>query len=130
MLRRTPLKRSSKPIPRRRAIRKGDEGKRDPRYRAWIGLLPCATCGRLATADWPNEAAHTNVFGSSGMSQKTNDRSCLPLCHKCHRINRDGYHPMGNEEAWAEKHGLDLKTLVEQLNRCYELAGLSTILFP
>lgn len=82
--------------------------RRDPKYLAWIRTLPCLVCG----STWKTEASHT---GSHGMSQKSSDRSCIPLCARHHRTANDSYHKLG-ARAFEEKHRLNLRKIVGGLN--------------
>ncbi len=81
---------------------------RDPKYLNWIRTLPCLVCGSA----WRIEASHT---GPHGMAQKSSDRSCIPLCSRHHRSANDSYHKLG-PKAFEEKHGLNLRRIVEDLN--------------
>ncbi len=77
-MKRTPLKRSTKPIPKRRANpRRGPL--RCPAYRAWLRTLGCMMLGCGAQFA---DAAHTL---NNGMHSKGPDSSCVPLCRKHHR---------------------------------------------
>jgi hypothetical protein len=71
---------------------------RDWEYRAWIRTLPCAVCGSTRYV----EAAHTGSDG--GMSQKSSDHSCVPLCRSCHTAGPNGYHRIGKRE-FERRHG-------------------------
>lgn len=73
--RRTPLARSTKPIPRKRAKpRRGPL--RSPEYRAWLKERRCCIC-RSRECD----PAHTK---NNGMRSKGPDSSCAPLCREHH----------------------------------------------
>lgn len=61
------------------------------------------------------EAAHTNILGPRGMSQKASDFSAIPLCSAHHRESRDSYHRLG-EASFGENHQIDLQELVFDLN--------------
>jgi len=82
----TPLRRSTKPIPRFRfRPRRGPF--RDADYRRWVRMTQaCCCCGKR-----PCDPAHTgNVVGTS---QKADDRTIVPLCVRdCHTRyhSRDG----------------------------------------
>lgn len=80
---------------------------RDPGYRRWIKRSPCAACGR----SWSIDPAHT---GPHGMSQKASDLTCIPLCRRCH----DAFD--ATPQLFAEKHGLDIPALIQQLNQAYQ----------
>ncbi len=112
IVRRKPLLRNTKPIPRRRSkARRGPE--RLPEYRAFVRQFPCCACGRL---DRFVEAAHT---GDHGLSQKSADRSCIPLCEECHRTGQWALHRIGPvrfEEIW----GLRIADVIADLGRAWK----------
>lgn len=126
-MKRTPLKRGTKrlkrttPLKRKTPLkpRSKKTSRKPPEsgYLKWIRARPCVVC---AGAKGPSEAAHTKVLGSSGIGAKATNRSTIPLCAWCHRLNADAYHAMTPESSWAAYHGLDLPALVEQLNSEYE----------
>ncbi len=75
MLKRTPLKRSMKPIPKRRAKpRRGPL--RCQAYKDWLKTKRCCVCNAMSS-----DPAHTlnNSTGSKGP-----DSSCVPLCRAHH----------------------------------------------
>ena len=90
----------------------GNKPARNWKYRAWVRSLPCAVCG-LEPA---GEAAHTGSDG--GMSQKSSDYSCIPLCSDCHTLGEKAYHRIGRE-TFEARHGLDILQLVRRLNRLW-----------
>lgn len=65
---------------------------RDEAYRRWVASLPCIQCG----AEGRSQAAHPN-FGK-GMSQKTDDTDCFPLCAPT--VNWMGCH-MAHDLCWG-----------------------------
>lgn len=69
--------------PPKKATHSTGKPPRNARYRAWIRSLPCASCG----IEPAGEAAHTGSDG--GMSQKSSDYSCVPLCSQCHTQSAD-----------------------------------------
>jgi hypothetical protein len=94
--------------PRRRKQRRGPC--RDPKYRAFVRTFPCACgCGR-----GPSQAAHTGSDG--GTSQKSSDRSCIPLYWECHREFDNG---LRSGSLFLQDHAIDLPHLVRDLNRQY-----------
>lgn len=105
---------------KRRSVRLSERSKQDSNYKAWIKLQPCLICGRYGTKEFPSDPAHTKVFGTSGMSQRSPDRSCVPLCHWDHTERWDSYHRIANETRWAEMHGIDLPARVREYNAAYE----------
>ena len=86
----------------------------DAAYLAWVRTLPCLLCGAHA------EAAHTGHDG--GMALKASDRSCVPLCHRCHRTGARSYHAIGRR-AFAALWCLDFDAVVARLNAQYAARG-------
>lgn len=82
-------------------------------YRRWISGLGCCieSCPRGGRRCDP---CHT---GSRGLSQKTSDLSCIPLC-RFHHNQFDA-----NPRAFAEFHGINIPELVASLNEV-GLAGI------
>jgi hypothetical protein len=127
--RKTPI-RSGKPPDRRVPVRKargrprrGPERSAD--YLAWIRTLGCVVCSRVSTSQIAIEAAHTNALGCRGLSQKSSDYSAIPLCPSHHRENTDSYHRLG-EQRFAREHQINLRGLVDGLNRLFERYGPQT----
>lgn len=110
----------------RSATRKGT-GK-DKEYREFVRSFPCVLCWGFPgvyqppgtcqvyweyeyslgnpSQETPTESAHT---GAHGASQKSDDRTCIPLCAwKHHREGTESY------------HSLDIDKLVAALNQRYE----------
>lgn len=88
-------------------------------YLKWIRTLPCAVCqGVLGKS----EAAHTHQLEGSGMGRKSPNKSAIPLCIWCHRLNPDSYHALTPESRWAEYHGLDLPQVLSDLHVQFALA--------
>ena len=81
---------------------------RQPAYLRWIRSLPCSVCGTNRTV----EAAHT---GPHGVSQKSSDRSAIPLCARHHRTGQDSYHKLGPRQ-FSEAHHLDIPAIVARLS--------------
>lgn len=95
MLKRTPLKRSSKPIPKRRAKpRRGPL--RCPEYRAWLRQRYCLLCSSVQS-----DAAHTE---NNGTGSKGPDSSCVPLCRTHHQEYDAG------RKAFEKRYSLTMKT--------------------
>lgn len=124
-MKRTPLKRSTKPLKRTplkrfTPLKKHKSGKRSEpgsaAYLKWIRSLPCIICEGLMGK---SEAAHTKVMGSSGMAQKSNHRSCIPLCAWDHTLLWNSYHELP-EQDWAELHHIDLLRIVQSLNSLWD----------
>jgi hypothetical protein len=89
-----------------RPIYRAEKPVRDPRYRQFIKRLPCVAC--LKT--WGIDPAHT---GPHGITQKSCDLKCIPLCRRCHdKFDAD---PRG----FAEREGLDIPALIARFNQFY-----------
>lgn len=99
--RRTPLKRSTKPIPRKRAKpRRGPL--RDPGYLAFLREEGACAVALGFTGRWthgPCEAAHRPV---NGMRSKGPDNEAIPLCSEHHREQ----HQLG-WRAFEDKHRIN-----------------------
>jgi hypothetical protein len=61
-----------------------DRPVRSEAYRRLVAAMPCADCG----IPGPSQAAHANQ--GKGLSLKTDDRTCFPLCPRCHRLHDQG----------------------------------------
>lgn len=94
MIQRSPVKRSTKPIPRRRVKpRRGPL--RVPAYRKFLRDRRCCVCPAVGC-----DPAHT---ANNGMRSKGPDSSCAPLCRDHHREFDAG------RKAFEEKYGIDMK---------------------
>lgn len=115
MIRRSPIARSTKPIPRKRAKpRRGPV--KDPKYLDWIRSQPCCVCNRLYP--WlalPSEAAHV---GRRGLGQKCDDREALPICTRHHRTGAFSVHVLG-KGFWTH-YGLDRDKLIAEYQERYD----------
>ena len=80
----------------------------NPAYRRFIKRFPCVSCGQT----WGIDPCHT---GPHGIGQKSSDKSCIPLCRKCHDEFDSG------PALFAAAHGLDVPLLIEVFNRRWEL---------
>ena len=97
-------------MPQRRAlssVRKGPP--RDEAYKDWIRTLPCVGCGVRGRS----EAAHTGSDG--GMSMKSSDYSCVPICADCHTQAPGAYHRVG-KRGFERAHRISFRALVAELN--------------
>lgn len=81
---------------------------RDAKYRAFIRQFPCIVCGTRRDI----EAAH---FGPHGMSVKSCDSTCLPLCFDHHQAAKDSYHK--NAKDFATIHNLNVEELQKMFRR-------------
>lgn len=106
-MKRTPLKRSTKPIPKRRAKpRRGPL--RCPAYRAWLRDKFCGCgCGRT-----PCHAAHTQ---NNGTGSKGPDSGCGPLFWRCHREYDAG------RKDFEAKYGVDMKNVAARYWICFQV---------
>lgn len=136
--RRTPLKRSTKPIARnsvvprkRKTARRGPE--RDPKYLTWIRTQFCLVCWKNKqdaeefvramvnqgfTVTLQTECAH---IGERGLGHKCSDRETIPLCAEHHRTGPESHHVLG--KSFWKHHGLNKDALVKELNRFYECSS-------
>jgi hypothetical protein len=89
--------------PRKRPAR--DEG-----YKDWIRTLAGCACG----VEGRSEAAHTGTEG--GMSMKSSDYSCVPLCADCHTQAPYAYHRIGRR-LFESSNDLCFADLVARLQR-------------
>src|SRR5262249_7369284 len=96
---------------------------RSPEYLAWIRTLECVICSRVCGGSTSIEAAHTNVLGPRGMSQKTSDFSAIPLCSGHHRGAPGSYHQLG-QQRFAQEYAIDLRQLVGAFNELFRRGNL------
>ena len=87
-----------------------ERAEREPKYLKWIRTQPCVVCGVWRRNGAQSEAAHTGRRGA-GLAVKADDWDAIPLCAWCHRTKPMAYHLIGNEQTWAEHHGIDLARL-------------------
>lgn len=100
-------------------MRKGSRYKNRRRFSAymgWIKTLPCAVCGRQASEYFAIEAAH---FGLRGLSRKTEDSNCIPLCVEHHREGPLSAHVL--QRRFEPFHKLDVPQLIARLNAAWIL---------
>lgn len=83
-------------------------------YLRWVRQLGCSV-DSCVMGDRSVDAAHT---GPRGLSQKSSDFSCIPLCRRHHQEFD------ANPRVFALKTGIDIPALVEALNDI-GLTGLS-----
>jgi len=142
VLKRSPLKRSTKPLKRTgkpKAKRSGPPRRgrmRDAKYLAYIRSLTCSVCLSIAREMQVvipfshrlllrSEAAHV---GERGLGQKCSDRETVPLCATHHRTGKDSHHVLG-KKFWAH-HGLNRDAIVKELNRLYDGSVTHEITHP
>lgn len=76
-------------------------------HRQFVSLHQCLVC-RAAP---PSDPHHLKFAQPRGMSIKSSDRFCVPLCRKCH----DEVEVSGDERAWWSKKGIDPLVAAEDL---------------
>lgn len=59
-----------------------DSPVRSEPYRRLVAAMDCIHCGKVATLDYPSQAAHADE--GKGLQIKSDDRTCFPLCVACH----------------------------------------------
>lgn len=90
-----------------RPIYKAEKPIRNEQYKRFIKRLPCVAC--LKT--WGIDPCHT---GPHGLSSKSSDLSCIPLCRRCH----DAFD--ADPRGFAESEGLDIAALVARFNQLWK----------
>ena len=103
-------------IPRKPPQRERRGPPRDAQYRAFVRSFPCAACGSMLNV----EAAHTGADG--GMSMKSSDYSCIPLCSECHWAGYSAYHRIGLA-AFVQHWQMDLPDFVARLKAAWQARG-------
>ncbi len=93
------------PVPRTTA-RRGPA--RNSEYRAWVRTKPCLVCG----SERGVEACHT---GPHGLSMKSSDFQCIPLCYRHHRTGNDALDKIGPRQ-FQQLHRVDVPAAVRELN--------------
>ena len=108
---------------------------KDPAYLEWLHSLPCLVCWLIGVAGrdvsnfpddgmgcraqmTPTEAAHT---GPHGMSQKSDDRTAIPLCEWHHREGPESIHKLG-VKFW-QYHAISRQSLLDRLHEMFEDAA-------
>ena len=93
----------------------------------FVRRMPCVICGG---AHGPSEAAHTKALDPGGKGQKPSDFGTIPLCHWDHQEAPDSYHKLTPESRWAQHHGIDLRAMVDGINRLYERRRYAKVTGP
>jgi hypothetical protein len=92
---------------------------RDFAYMAWIKFQPCCVCEKLYMCPYIKRT-YAHHAGAHGLSQKSPDRTCIPLCWRHHdRNSSQSIHTLG-KRFWAV-YGLDRAALIREYNERYEL---------
>jgi hypothetical protein len=103
-----------------RSATKKHTGK-DEAYLEYIRSLPCTICAEgLDPQPSITESAHT---GPHGLSQKSADRTAIPLCAQHHREGGASLHKLGGR-FWVV-HNIDRDELIADLNLAYEAQNYS-----
>jgi hypothetical protein len=90
---------------------------RDFAFMSWIKSQQCAVCEKLRLINFGSIYAHH--AGAHGLSQKSSDRTCIPLCWRHHdRGSSQSIHTLG-KRFWVV-YGLDRAALIAELNRRYD----------
>jgi hypothetical protein len=90
---------------------------RDFSYMAWITLQTCCVCESQHSPQFSKSYAHH--AGPRGLSQKSPDRTCIPLCWRHHdRNSTASIHSLG-KRFWGV-YGLDRNALIREYNERYE----------
>jgi hypothetical protein len=98
---------------------------RDWAYLSWIKRQVCIVCekhainvGNLFTRKFsPSQAHHA---GHRGLSQRADDRTCIPLCWTHHdRNSPHSVHTLGRK--FWQFYSIDRQAIIEEMNRRYEL---------
>lgn len=88
-----------------KAIEK-EQPARSEAYRRLVAAMPCAMCSAAA----PSQAAHANT--GKGLSLKTDDRTCFPLCPPCHRDFDQGGMSRENRRVLEALYGQRTRTAI------------------
>ena len=122
MIRRHPIARSTKPIPRRAPVRKRRTKPRrgrviDKSYLAWIAQQPCMISGKPATVH------HVRRFG-----EPKSDHRILPLAPEYHQIQagHTSIEALGKRK-FEVMYGVNLETRIVQYQQDYMAAGFRLI---
>lgn len=89
---------------------------RSAAYRAFVRRLPCSVCSRT----WGIECCHT---GDHGLSQKSPDTDCIPLCFIHHKDSRVGLDGIGRA-AFEELHGVSVARIIRETQLRAEACGV------
>lgn len=77
-----------------------------PARRDMVTSMPCACCGRPATAGEPNQQAHLHTGTDRGTSRKASARFVVALCARCHLTGPQNHHAFGTDAAFELARGL------------------------
>ena len=90
---------------------------RDFAYMAWITTQTCCVCEAQHKPQFSKSYAHH--AGPHGLSQRSPDRTCIPLCWRHHdRLSSISVHSLG-KRFWSA-YGLDRSVLIAEYNSRYE----------
>ena len=116
-------------------LRQREPREQDSAYLRWIRRQCCVACAVEGKATYPSEAAHCKLaiaehgWRGWGLSEKSDDRKCTPLCASHHRLRRDAQHGSRGERGFWLKLGICPACLCEALNSAYDAGqtGLEVI---
>lgn len=103
-------------------MRSAAKRERDWAFISWIKRQACIVCEmhsfKLFTQRFnPSQAHHA---GHRGLSQRADDRTCIPLCWTHHdRNSPHSIHTLGRK--FWEFYQLDRAQVIEEMQRRYEL---------
>jgi hypothetical protein len=105
-------------VPKALGVSTADKGPtRDRAYRARIRQMPCIVClklGRIQAA--PTDPHHPKFIVPSGTLKPT-DHFCLPVCRWHHTYGPDALHNAGDEEAWWQALGIDVRAEIAKVSK-------------
>lgn len=82
---------------------------RSEKYRRLVAAMPCARC----LIDGMSQAAHADM--GKGMSIKSDDRTCYPLCWPCHgQIGASGTYPKARRRELEARYGAETRARIEE----------------
>lgn len=111
-------------------LRQREPRQQEPEYLKWIRRQPCIACAVGGKATYPSEAAHCKLpiaahgWRGWGLSEKSDDRKCTPICAHHHRTGNDAQHGKRGERGFWLHLGICPACLAEALSAAYD-AGLS-----
>jgi hypothetical protein len=92
---------------------------RDFAYMAWIKTHPCCVCEKLYMCPYIKRT-YAHHAGAHGLSQRSPDRTCIPLCWRHHdRLSSISVHSLG-KKFWSA-YNLDRAALIAEYNERFDL---------
>jgi Rad52/22 family double-strand break repair protein len=83
-----------------------DRRLRDKSHLKFVAMQPCLICGRE-----PSQAHHLTFCQKRGLSLKSGDQFCVPICG----VHHDELHRAGSERDWWEKHHINPEPVAAEL---------------